>query len=79
MPDSNAAERGRRGIAIGRKNYLYVGSESGGKSAAIAYILIETAKLNGVDPSAWLADTIARIPDYNITKVDNLPPWKRNG
>ena len=72
MPDNNAAERGMRAIAIGRKNYLFVGSEAGGKAAAIAYTLIETAKLNAIDPHAWLADTLARIPDYKITKVDDL-------
>ena len=72
--DNNAAERGMRAIALGRKNYLFVGSEAGGKAAAIAYTLIETAKLNAVDPHAWLADTLARIPDYKITKVDDLLP-----
>jgi hypothetical protein len=61
------------------KNYLFVGSEAGGKAAAIAYTLIETAKLNAVDPHAWLADTLARIPDYKITKVDELLPWRWNG
>jgi hypothetical protein len=76
--DNNAAERGMRAIALGRKNYLFVGSEAGGKAAAIAYTLIETAKLNAVDPHAWLADTLARIPDYKITKVDELLPWRRN-
>lgn len=77
--DNNAAERGMRAIALGRKNYLFVGSEAGGKAAAIAYTLIETAKLNAVDPNAWLADTLARIPDYKITKVDDLLPgqWNR--
>ena len=77
--DNNTAERGMRAIALGRKNYLFVGSEAGGKAAAIAYTLIETAKLNGVDPHAWLAATLARIPDYKITKVDDLLPWKWNG
>jgi transposase len=60
-----------------RKNYLFVGSPSGGRAAAIAYTLIETAKLNVVDPQAWLADTLARIPDYKITRVDDLLPWHR--
>lgn len=63
-------------IALGRKNYLFVGSNAGGKAAAIAYTLIETAKLNGVDTQAWLADILARIADYKITKVDDLLPWK---
>lgn len=77
--DNNTAERGMRAIALGRKNYLFVGSEAGGNAAAIAYTLIETAKLNAVDPHAWLADTLARIPDYKITKVDDLMPWRWNG
>ena len=76
--DNNAAERGMRAVALGRKNYLFVGSEAGGKAAAIAHTLIETAKLNAVDPLAWLADTLARIPDYKITKVDDLLPWRRS-
>jgi transposase len=63
--DNNCAERARHAIALGRKNYLAVGSPSSGKSAAIAYTLIETAKVNGVDSQAWLADTLARIPDHN--------------
>ena len=77
--DNNAAERSMRAIALGRKNYLFVGSEAGGKAAAIAYTLIETAKLNAIDPHAWLADTLARIQDYKITKVDDLLPWRWNG
>ena len=74
--DNNSAERAMRSIAIGRKNYLFVGSQGGGKAAAIAYTLIETAKLNGIDPQAWLTDTLARIPDHKITRVDELLPWK---
>ena len=58
------------------ENYLFIGSEAGGKAAAIAYTLIKIAKLNGVDPQAWLADTLARIPNYKITKVDELLPWR---
>lgn len=65
-----------RVVALGRKNYLFVGSEAGCKAAAIAYTLIETAKLNAIDPNAWLADTLARIPDY---KIKNLLPWRWNG
>ena len=65
-----------RSVAIGRKNYLFVGSLTGGRAAAIAYTLIETAKLNGVDPQAWLADMLACIPDYKITRIDDLLPWK---
>lgn len=77
--DYNPDERGTRAIALGRKNYLFVGSEAGGKAAAIAHTLIETAKLNAVDPHAWLADTLARIPDHKITKVDDLIPWNWRG
>ncbi|WP_426038199.1 IS66 family transposase [Cypionkella sp. TWP1-2-1b2] len=75
--NNNTAERAMRPIALGRKNYLFVGSQTGGKSAAIAYTLIETAKLNSVDPQEWLADTLARIPDYKITRVDDLLPWNK--
>jgi hypothetical protein len=74
--DNNTAERAMRSVAIGRKNYLFVGSLTGGRAAAIACTLIETAKLNGVDPQAWLADTLARIPDYKITRVDDPLPWR---
>ena len=63
-----------RPIALGRKNYLFMGG--GGKSAAIAYTLIETAKLNGVDPQAWLTDTLGRIADHKITRIDELLPWR---
>jgi len=74
--DNNAAERGMRSIALGRKNYLFMGSDSGGRSAAIAYTLIETAKLNGVDPQAWLTDVLARIADHKISRIDELLPWR---
>ena len=73
--DNNTAERSMRCVALGRKNYLIVGSEGGGKAAAIAYTLIETAKLNGVDPQAWLTDVLARIADHKITRIEELMPW----
>ena len=73
--DNNTAERSMRGIAIGRKNWLFAGSERGGKSAAIAYTLIETAKLNGVDPQAWLGHILANIADHKINRIDELLPW----
>ena len=76
MPDNNTAERAMRSVAVGRKNYLFVGSQTGGRAAAIAYTLIETAKLNGIDPQGWLADTLACIPDYKITQIDDLLPWR---
>ena len=57
--------------------YLFMGSASGGRAAAIAYTLIETAKLNGVDPQAWLAQVLERISDYKINRIDELLPWNR--
>lgn len=74
--DNNCAERAMKAIAIGRKNYMFVGSEGGGRSAAIAYTLIETAKLNGVDPQAWLTDVLGRIADHKINQIDELLPWR---
>ena len=73
--DNNTAERSMRCVALGRKNYLFMGSEGGGKSAAITYTLIETAKLNGVDPQAWLTDVLNRIADHKINRIDELLPW----
>jgi len=64
-----------RPIAVGRKNYLFMGSMRGGKSAAIIYTLIETAKRNNVDPQAWLTDVLRRIADHKINKIDELLPW----
>jgi len=74
--DNNSAERSMRSIAVGRKNWLFAGSEGGGKSAAIAYTPIETAKLNGVDPQGRLTDTLARIADHKINRIDELLPWR---
>ncbi len=62
--------------ALGRKNYLFMGSERGGKSAAIAYTLIETAKLCGVDPPAWVTDILGRFADHKINRVDEFLPWR---
>jgi hypothetical protein len=59
-----------------QEDYLFVGSEGGGRSAAIAYTLIESAKLNGVDPQAWLTDVLNRIADHKITRIDELLPWR---
>ena len=72
---NNAAERQLRGIALGRKSWLFAGSDRGGERAAVMYTLIQTAKLNGVDPQAWLADILARINDHNIQNLDQLLPW----
>jgi transposase len=74
--DNSAAERALRGVAIGRKNYLFAGADSGGVRAAIAYTLVETAKANGVDPEAWLADVLARIADHPINRIEDLLPWR---
>ena len=72
---NNAAERALRGIALGRKAWLFAGSERGGERAAIMYTLIQTAMLNGVDPQAWLADVLARIADHPITDLAAMLPW----
>lgn len=61
-------------VPLGRKNYLFAGSEGGGKSAAIAYTLFETARLNGVDAQAWLPHVLARIADHKPTRLDELLP-----
>ncbi len=64
-----------RPVAVGRKNYLFMGSEAGGKSAAIAYTLIETAKMNNVNPEAWLAWVLERIQDHPANRMQDLLPW----
>ena len=71
----NAAERALRGIALGRKAWLFAGSERGSERAAIIYTLIQTAKLNDVDPHAWLADVLARIADQPARSLVELLPW----
>jgi transposase len=72
---NNAAERALRGIALGRKSWLFAGSDRGGERAAALYSLIVTAKLNDVDPQAWLADVLARIADHPARDIDQLLPW----
>ena len=72
---NNAAERALRGIALGRKAWLFAGSDRGGERAAVMFTLIQTAKLNDVDPHAWLADVLARINDQNVQRLDKLLPW----
>ena len=73
--DNNAAERSIRPLALGRKNYLFAGSDTGGERAATIYSLIETAKLNGIDPEAYLRDILARIADHPINRIGELLPW----
>lgn len=72
---NNAAERALRGIALGRKSWLFAGSDRGGERAAFIYTLIGTAKLNNIDPQAWLADTLARINDIPQPRLHELLPW----
>ena len=72
---NNAAERGVRGIALGRKSWLFCGSDRGGERAAVMYSLIVTAKMNDIDPQAWLADVLGRIAAHPAHKLDELLPW----
>ena len=74
--DNNAAERAMKPVAIGRKNWTFAGSEGGGRAMAVAYTLIETAKMNGVEPQAWLTNVLSRIADHKITRIDELLPWR---
>ncbi len=73
--DNNAAERALRGVALGRGNYLFMGSDAGGERAASIYSLVETAKLNGLDPQAYLRDVLTRIAEHPINRIDELLPW----
>jgi transposase len=72
---NNAAERELRAVAVGRKNWTFAGSDEGGRRAAAIYTLIATAKLNDVDPQAWLADVLDRLPDHPVKRIDDLLPW----
>src|ERR1700758_561726 len=73
--DNNAAERALRAVALGRKNYLFAGSDSGGERAAAIYSLIGTAKLNGIDPEAYLRLVLENIADHPINCISELLPW----
>jgi transposase len=75
MPGNNAAERALRGVALGRNNYLFMGSDAGGQRAAAMYSLVETAKLNGLDPEAYLRKVFERIAEHPINRIDELLPW----
>lgn len=72
---NNAAERELRAVAVGRRNWTFAGSDEGGRRAAAIYTLIATAKLNDIDPQAWLADVLARLPDHPAKRVHELLPW----
>ncbi|MEZ5746407.1 MAG: IS66 family transposase [Paracoccaceae bacterium] len=72
---NNAAERALRGIALGRRSWLFAGSERGGDRAAFMYSLIVTAKMSDIDPQAWLADVLARLPNTTASRVPDLLPW----
>jgi transposase len=76
--DNNAAERSLRDVALGRKNYLFAGSDAGGERAAAIYSLIGSAKLNGLDPEAYLRQVLTRIADHPITRIEQLLPWNIN-
>jgi hypothetical protein len=73
--DNNAAERALRGVSLGRKNYLFMGSDAGGERAAAFYSLVETAKLNGLDPQDYLRQVFERIAEHPINRIDELLPW----
>jgi transposase len=73
--DNNATERALRPIGIGRRNWLFAGSDTGAETLARAMTIIETAKMNGLDPQAYLSDVIARISDHKINRIDELLPW----
>ena len=73
--DNSAAERALRAVALGRKNYLFCGSDSGGESAAAIYTLLGTARLNGVDPERWLREVLGRIADHPLSRIGELLPW----
>jgi transposase len=73
--DNNAAERALRGVSLGRKNYLFMGSDAGGERAAAIYSLVETAKLNGLDPEGYLREVLRRIAEHPINRIDELLPW----
>jgi transposase len=72
---NNAAERALRGVALGRKNYLHLGSDVGGDSAAVIYTLIGSAKLNDIDPQRYLTHVLQRIAEHPINRIDELLPW----
>jgi transposase len=75
LPRRRPPERALRGIAVGRHNWIFAGSDDGGRRAAAIYTLVETAKLNDIDPQAWLTDVLARLQDHPARRIDELLPW----
>ena len=73
--DNNPAERALKPIGIGRKNWLFAGADTGAETLARAMTIIETAKMNGLDPQAYLTDVLTRINDHKINRIDELLPW----
>ena len=73
--DNNICERSIRPVTLGRKNYLFMGSKGGGNAAAIAYTLIQTCRINNVDPEAWLRWVLARVADHKMPHIEELMPW----
>ena len=73
--DNNICERSIRPVTLGRKNYLFMGSKGGGDAAAVAYTLIETARMNSVDPEAWLRWVLARVANHKMNRLEDLMPW----
>ena len=73
--DNPAAERALRAVAMGRKNYLFYGSDGGGESAAAIYTLLGSARLNGVDPERWLREVLSQIADHPLNRIEELLPW----
>ena len=76
IPFNNAAERSLRGIALGRRNWTFAGSQRGADRAAVMLTMITTCRLNDVDPKAWLADVLARIADLPFPRLPELLPWE---
>lgn len=72
---NNAVERAIRPVVLGRRNYSFMGSDAGGERAAVLYTLLQSAKLNGVDPEAWLTDVLTRIADHPVQRLAELLPW----
>ncbi|MBS0642393.1 MAG: transposase, partial [Proteobacteria bacterium] len=77
--DNNAAERSMRPMGLGRKNWMFAGSDAGGERAAAAYTVIETAKMNGLDPEDYLRHVLERIADHPVKRIDELLPWNLSG